>query len=143
LTSLFHLFSLLPILHRQLNLQKDNLALQEEITRMKKKMAEVTYTNNLYHVTLLEQNCYLPQQLFPHQISPPPTLTVPTVKKDPATNQLLEDHMTILLPMKEDPPKPPKKEANKTLKKELAWINKMSQVLAKLEKNFFVPEEKR
>ena len=45
--------------------------------------------------------------------------------------------------MKEDPTQPPKKEANKTLNKELAWISKMSQALTKLEKKFAIPIEKR
>ena len=56
------------LLLSELNLQKrDNDALQEEITMMTKKMAEVIYANNLYHVSLLEQNCSLPPQLSPYR----------------------------------------------------------------------------
>ena len=49
------------LLLSELNLQrKDNFVLQEEISMIKKKMAEVIFANNLYHVSLVEQNCSLP-----------------------------------------------------------------------------------
>ena len=96
--------------------KKDNFALQEEITMMK---------NNLYHVSLLEQNCSLPPQLSPHQMSPPTTPTVSTakedqdtktIKKDLVINKLPENYPTAtLFPLKEDPTQPLKKEANKNL----------------------------
>ena len=69
------------LLLSELNLQKkDNLALQLEINMMTKKMAEVIYANNLYHVSHLEQNCTLPHQLSSHQISPPTTPTLSTAR---------------------------------------------------------------
>ena len=37
-----------------------------------------------------------------HQITPLPTLAVSTAKKDQATNQLSEDYIVTLFPMKED-----------------------------------------
>ena len=129
------------LLLSELNLQKkDNLALQLEINMMTKKMAEVIYANNLYHVSHLEQNCTLPHQLSSHQISQPTAPTVSTVKEDQDTKTIKKDlvinklyenyHTATLFPLKEDPTQPPKKEANK----ELAWISKMSQALTKLEK---------
>ena len=157
----------------ELNLQKkDNIALQAEITIMTKRMAKVTYANNLYHVTLIEQNCSLPNEaenffsslsncgqaedLHPNSIIQPSKkqdaiypfqkvqVDTKTIKKDQVTNQHPEDHhIATVFPMKEDPTQPPKKEANKTLNKELAWISKMSQALTKLEKKFAIPIEKR
>jgi hypothetical protein len=142
------------LLLSELHLQKrDNNALQEEITMLTKKMAEVIYANNLYHVSLLEQNCSLPPQLSPHQMSPPTTPTVSTAKEGQDTKSLKKDHHiatlfplkeeATLFPLKEDPIQPPKQEASKTVNKELAWIIKMSKALAKLEKKFAIPLEKR
>ena len=66
------------------------------------------------------------------------------IKKDQVTNQHPEDHhIATVFPMKEDPTQPFKKEAIKTLKKELAWISKISQALTKLERKFAIPLEKR
>jgi hypothetical protein len=152
------------LLLSDLNLQKkDNIALQAEITIMTKRMAKVTYANNLYHVYLIEHNCTLPEEAehllsswssggqaeylqagsskaimepskkqdatYPFQKLPVDTKTI---KKD----QLPEDHHIFTLF--------PTKETTKTPKiKNLVWINMMSKVLARLEKKFSTPIEKR
>jgi hypothetical protein len=146
----------------ELNLQKkDNIALQAEITIMTKRMAKVTYANNLYHVTLIEQNCSLPNEaenffsslsncgqaedLHSNSIIQPSKKQGAIFQKVQVDTKTLkkDHHIATLLPLKEDPTQPPKKEANKTLNKELAWISKMSQALTKLEKKFAIPIEKR
>ena len=50
------------LLLSELKLQrKDNFALQEDMSMIKKKMADmVIFANNLYHVSFIEQNCYFP-----------------------------------------------------------------------------------
>ena len=150
------------LLLSELNLQKrDNIALQAEITIMTKRMAKVTYANNLYHVTLIEQNCSLPNEaenffsslsncgqaedLHSNSIIQPSKKQGAIFQKVQVDTKTLkkDHHIATLLPLKEDPTQPPKKEANKTLNKELAWISKMSQVLTKLEKKFSIPLEKR
>jgi hypothetical protein len=51
------------LLLSELNLQKkNNVTLQADITIMTKRMAKVTYANNLYHVSLIEHNCTLPEE---------------------------------------------------------------------------------
>ena len=48
------------LLLSELKLQKqDCLTLQDRVAMMNKKLAEVIYANNLYHVSLIEQNCAL------------------------------------------------------------------------------------
>ena len=150
------------LLLSELNLQKrDNIALQAEITIMTKRMAKVTYANNLYHVTLIEQNCALPNEaehlfsslsncgqaedLHSNSIIQPSKKQGAIFQKVQVDTKTLkkDHHIATLLPLKEDPTQPPKKEANKTLNKELAWISKMSQALTKLEKKFAIPIEKR
>ena len=161
------------LLLSELKVQKEDcLALQTKISLMKKKLADVTFANNLYHVSLVEQSCSLPADAeellsslskggkaddlhssfiiksFKEQDAINPFIKVQvdtlTIKQEEPTNQLPEDHsIATLFPLKKDSTHPPKKDATKTLTKEMAWINMMSKVLSKLEKKFAIPLDKR
>ena len=127
------------LLLSELNIQrKNNFVLQEEILMTRKKMADVIFANNLYHITLIEQNCSLPddaeellsslsnggqaEDLHPSSIikhsKEQDAIThfqkvqvdTKTIKKEQVTNQSPEDKdIATVFPMKEDSTQLPKK----------------------------------
>ena len=148
------------LLLSELNLQnRENYVLQTEITMMTKKMAKITYANNLYHVSHVEQNCSLPadaeellsslskggqaDDLHPSFIMKPskeqdasyPFQKIQVdIKQDQSIKQIPESvQIASQFPMKEDSTRLPKKETKTPRTKELAWITQMSKALLKLE----------
>ena len=125
------------LLLSELNLQKkEDLVKQQEVALMTKRMADLTYANNLYHISLVEQSCTLPEALLYETPQPSQPPNPPQDTQTPLLQSPCAKKVTIQSPSA-------KKDATKPLKKALTWINRISKVLSKLEKKYAIPVEKR